>query len=820
MKTHPYFTSFVFILCLGFLLPPIEGANSEVTSNSSEISCPQLLGGMTEHHPMVSEIAARADRFNNYFKSASQIVVERDYLMTLAKYALIAKEHIQLIGPPGNAKSMFANLVYGGITDEATGKTSYFKTSFNKETTLADTHGPIDWKALEDVKEVRRLYNKGILGYHLGFFDENLDISARALRNVLDVLAERSHGQNGSIHQGITWSVINASNKYIAQAYEQFGGNEPQAVFDRIAFIAYIAPDFQFVGNWKKLDSKAKGRNPAGLPPLYFQDIAALQDKTYDVVIPDYIYNLVGHMVYSRRPEIEAMEDTSRRKHQEKVRSGEFSLPPWKATKYNSLRTQGKAYNILRAIVVNDWAERGGSRPLVAGIEDVQKLESFFGMEGPSGSFFEKELDRSTDPYERDQLETVQKERDFFQGMMKTTQQEFNEAFYKHDWVDLAASRERYPKMLAKEKAEFLEQFGSIYREAEISKPTDTTHPWDLTPQQIAYQATSETVAEWLRKMESPEKAEALLKKWNSELGQEKDKVLREVAEREQNEQLAKEKSAAEKKKQEKELIAKGGTFTNAFSLFAKERSIDLQFIKNADQKSFAFNAVKPAGPFQMGSPKRETGHSDDENPVQVTLTKPFEMMQTPVTQLQWYLVMGNNPSQFKEQQHSDGDFITINSETLNANHPVEKVSWEDAQEFIKKLNEKDPKYNYRLPTEAEWELAARSGTTTAYSFGNDESQLGDHAFFSGNSGSRTHAIGLKKPNPGGFYDIHGNVWEWVQDWYDNKLPGGVDPQGPSTGSFRVVRGGSWADVAQFLRSAGRGGDHPGPGAAVSVFAL
>jgi formylglycine-generating enzyme required for sulfatase activity len=135
----------------------------------------------------------------------------------------------------------------------------------------------------------------------------------------------------------------------------------------------------------------------------------------------------------------------------------------------------------------------------------------------------------------------------------------------------------------------------------------------------------------------------------------------------------------------------------------------------------------------------------------------------------------------------------------------VENVSWDQVQEFVSKLNagEKGPKY--RLPTEAEWEYAARAGTTTAYSFGDDTRQLGEYAWYSENAGNTTHSVGQKKPNPWGLYDMHGNVWEWVQDWYGPyTAAAAVDPAGPSSGSNRVIRGGCWYFVAGYCRSAYR----------------
>jgi formylglycine-generating enzyme required for sulfatase activity len=131
-------------------------------------------------------------------------------------------------------------------------------------------------------------------------------------------------------------------------------------------------------------------------------------------------------------------------------------------------------------------------------------------------------------------------------------------------------------------------------------------------------------------------------------------------------------------------------------------------------------------------------------------------------------------------------------------------VSWEDAQKFIGKLNQiRDDGFIYRLPKEAEWEYAARAGTQTRFSFGDKEDELGQYGWFTGNS-DNSHPVAQLKPNAFGLYDMHGNVWEWVQDWNSSNPAERTDPQGPSLGSNRVLRGGCWYDDAQSARSAGR----------------
>jgi len=208
-----------------------------------------------------------------------------------------------------------------------------------------------------------------------------------------------------------------------------------------------------------------------------------------------------------------------------------------------------------------------------------------------------------------------------------------------------------------------------------------------------------------------------------------------------------------------------------------------------------------PPGAFMMGSPEDEPGNRENEERHRVTLTQGFYMQTTEVTVDQWKAVMGNVGS---------ADYWQCGS------CPAVEVSWGTAQEFLKKLNERESGNSYRLPTEAEWEYAARAGSTTRFSFGDDDGKLDEYAWYSDNSGRRPHPVGQKAPNAWGLYDMHGNVFEWCEDWYGDYPSGAVtDPTGPASGTpfefqghenpgLKVYRGGSWDHKPEQLRSAYR----------------
>jgi len=262
-----------------------------------------------------------------------------------------------------------------------------------------------------------------------------------------------------------------------------------------------------------------------------------------------------------------------------------------------------------------------------------------------------------------------------------------------------------------------------------------------------------------------------------------------EAAKKAEDERVAAETRKAEEQRVKAELAKK-----------AEEDRLAAEAKKAAEQRIAALKpemVVIPAGSFMMGSQSAFLFSRDknpEEKPQHLVKITSFLMGKTEVTQGQWSAVMGSNPSRFSDC----GDTC-----------PVENVSWNDAQDFIRKLNQLTGQ-NYRLPSEAEWEYSARAGTTSEWSFGNDESKLGNYAWYARNSNFQTEAVGRTMPNAFGLYDMHGNVWEWVEDcWhatYIDAPSNGIPWTTFCSDDYRVLRGGSWNNETALLRSAYRNG--------------
>jgi sulfatase modifying factor 1 len=262
-------------------------------------------------------------------------------------------------------------------------------------------------------------------------------------------------------------------------------------------------------------------------------------------------------------------------------------------------------------------------------------------------------------------------------------------------------------------------------------------------------------------------------------------------------EKAAMEKAAMEKAAMEKAAMEKAAMEKAAMEKAAMEKAAILAGDPITNTFGMTLNKI-PAGTFMMGSPEGETGRGKNEQQHKITITKAFYMQTTEVTQGQWKEVMGTEPWKGKPYVKE------------GPNYAATWVSWNDAVAYCKKLSEQERK-TYRLPTEAEWEYACRAGTETAWSFGNDEKDLGDYAWYRENAWDidekYAHQVELKKPNAFGLYDMYGNVYEWCHDYFEEdyyKQSPAKDPTGPTSGSSRVLRGGSWYYFTRFTRSASR----------------
>ena len=232
-----------------------------------------------------------------------------------------------------------------------------------------------------------------------------------------------------------------------------------------------------------------------------------------------------------------------------------------------------------------------------------------------------------------------------------------------------------------------------------------------------------------------------------------------------------------------------------------------------------------PPGSFRMGSPESEKDRENVEDQVEVTLTKGFWLGQTEVTQAQWTAVMGTQSKPWSRRKTSVKEGATFPASYISHGvNPDGSIEADSATAFCEKLTEIDLQAGrlptggkYALPTEAQWEYACRAGTQTAYSFGDDETQLSEYAWWGGLFGDGNakteqyaHTVGTKKPNPWGLSDMHGNVYEWCRDGYADKLVGGSDPLSSRAVDLRVFRGGAWDDFASTSRSANRKWNAPG----------
>lgn len=525
---------------------------------------------------------ALTQKFAQFWASVGTQVYEREFLKEPIFLALIAQEHAIIMGAPGNAKTMFVKLVARNIVEDATGQPSFFSKQMTKETTLMETHGSIDFKELTSTGRVKRFYGEGILGSRIGFLDEIFDVNKNAFRNLLEVLAEGTHSEGGTTYQGQIISTFGSTNKFIADVYKAFGNNDPQALLDRFAFAIFVPSEFLESHSYRTLIQSA-GRARGPVSQVTFRDLAVLQNLVQHVEIPDHVADFLAALFYDLKPKFELMEQQSKREVEEKERNGESTLPPYKATKFLSKRTLYKAANILRAIVVKEWLEGGGKRPLAASVEDLAQLELFFTLNGPKDSSVSHFSQRTGIQEEREQLSNILQERRMFREAYEQILNEFNEQLVGYQLVDLGQQVSRFQKLTQVEKDEVTERLAKLYMETLSSKTIEHAQD-DANGRMIALAAANDAARDWLIELLGAKQFEAsfeaMLQAQKERRAAEAEALARAEEERQ------KKKEAAEKMKGQFQSYFDDATFEHQTGSWGFEES-DFRLIgRSADGKN------------------------------------------------------------------------------------------------------------------------------------------------------------------------------------------------------------------------------------------
>lgn len=503
------------------------------------------------------QVKAAATNFQKFFAGIKTELFERDFFLEVAKLGLLADEHVLMIGPPGNAKSMGVDLIIDNIVEDKTGETSVYKIQMTPETSLSETHGVIDYKKITEENIQTRKWEQGLLSAKLVFIDEFFDARANAIRNNLMALNEREHAQGRERIKGITQTGFAATNKYINEVYEKAGDDGPKAVIDRFAFVTFVPGDLEDLSSAMRLIQESPVKRPGRMT---FQDIDLLRAKVKEVKIPDYVARMLTLMFARMKAQTEALEQSEKKRFLEQKKSGLNPLPPYRSTKYYSPRTLRKAGKILRALVVNDWIESGGERPLSANSLDLEKMVKFFTMNSYNDEFLTHLEETTVNPNEKIQVMTVLKERGMFRDIYQDMMTQVNSRAAVLTEIEM----QREAAVTAELKKELVEKMIVAMLETVVTSTNDGTIR-EMSEEGLASQYIRESLEYSLREMlgEEYEKTVAVQVKALQE------EQARRIAEAERAEKERVQKELEEARKRElyarkfQELKQKFGTASN-----------------------------------------------------------------------------------------------------------------------------------------------------------------------------------------------------------------------------------------------------------------
>ncbi len=362
-------------------------------------------------NPSSSNALHAPQAFRRFFAELRETYLEREGLFTQIELALLCREHVLVVGPPGTAKSAIASAVLGRITDEKTGAPSLFAKQLSESTVQTDLIGPVDFKVLTETGRTEYITDDGMLGATHAFLDEVFDGRDMLLRSILNVLHERELKHGRRVTAGRIECAIMTSNRYLSEVLAR----SPElllAFADRLSFISFVPKSFaRRASRGAMLQRFAHGTRPDLRAPLTLQQLDVLQDAVTRVKVSSQL--LEG---------IEMLADGLERTLQEKV----AKLPDYVPTKYFSQRSTVKALWALKAAVVRDQLYRHPDRPLEATPEDLDALRWFFLLGGPSAAETEALLKVAVDPRERAQLEIVRIEQKAFDEALGKVREELS----------------------------------------------------------------------------------------------------------------------------------------------------------------------------------------------------------------------------------------------------------------------------------------------------------------------------------------------------------------------------------------------------------